>query len=219
MSFNESRFTRQTLAFNSGRVTLDGPTFTNGPALFSYASATDNIATVTAADYFADVVYDLAPGDLIFIDASDADGIYLVDTVDRDAGTVTVVSYGPAGAVGTANLQDGAVTALKLASDAVTTVKILNANVTLAKLASGIAPSHIVKYAAEVTTVGGSATEAFTVNGVAATDLVFVQVKNDGTNNRTVLSAAATLNTITVVFSGDPGADLVLYYQVLRAAS
>jgi hypothetical protein len=67
--------------------------------------------------------------------------------------------------------------------------------------------------------VGGSATEAFTVTGVAATDLVFVQVKNDGTNNRAVLSAAATLNTITVIFSGDPGADLVLYYQVLRAAS
>ncbi len=219
MAFNDQRFTRQTLAFNSGRVTIDGPAYTNGPALFSYASSTDAIATVIAANYFADVVYDLAVGDLIFIDASDADGIYLVNAVDRDAGTVSVVSYGPSGAVGTANLQDGAVTALKLASDAVETAKILNANVTLAKLASGIAPSHVVKYAAEVTTAGGSATEAFTVTGVAATDLVFVQVKDDGTNNRTVLSAAATLNTITVIFSGDPGADLVLYYQVLRAAS
>ena len=199
MAFNDQRFTRQTLAFNSGRVTIDGPAYTNGPALFSYASATDAIATVTAADYFADVVYDLAVGDLIFIDASDADGIYLVDAVDRDAGTVSVVSYGPAGAVGTANIQANAVT--------------------LAKLASGITPSHIVKYAAEYTTTGGSASEAITVAGVLATDLVFVQVKNDGTNNRTVLQAAATLNTITVTFSGDPGADLVLYYQVLRAAS
>lgn len=199
MAFNDQRFTRQTLAFNSGRVTIDGPAFTNGPALFSYASATDAIATVTAADYFADVVYDLAVGDLIFIDASDADGIYLVDAVDRDAGTVSVVSYGPAGAVATANIQANAVT--------------------LAKLASGITPSHIVKYAAEYTTTGGSASEAITVAGVLATDLVFVQVKNDGTNNRTVLQAAATLNTITVTFSGDPGADLVLYYQVLRAAS
>lgn len=218
MAFNDSRWTRQTLAFNSGRVvTDDGPE--NGPALFSYASAADNIATVTAADYFSPAVYDLAVGDLIFIDASDADGIYLVDAVDRDLGTVTVVSYGANGSVGTANIQDGAVTAVKLASDAVTTAKILNANVTLAKLASGITPSHIVKYAAQVTTTGGSATEAFTVNGVAATDLVFVQVKDDGTNNRTVLSAAATLNTITVIFSGDPGADLVLYYQVLRASS
>lgn len=217
MAFNDSRWVRQTLAFNSGRVVTDqGPE--NGPALFSYASAADNIATVTAANYFAPAVYDLAVGDLIFIDASDADGIYLVDAVDRTAETVSVVSYGPAGAVGTANLIDGAVTALKLASDAVTTAKILNANVTLAKLAAGIAPSHVVKYAAEYTTTGGSASEAITVNGVLATDLVFVQVKDDGTNNRTVLQAAATLNTITVTFSGDPGADLVLYYQVLRAA-
>lgn len=219
MAFNDQRFTRSTLAFNSGQVVLDGPTDTNGPAIFSYASATDAIATVTAANYFAPAVYDLAIGDIIIIEASDSNGMYVVDAVNRTAGTITIVSFGPVGTVGTANLQNGAVTAIKLASDAVETAKILNANVTLAKLASGIAPSHVVKYAAEVTTVGGSATEAFTVTGVAATDLVFVQVKNDGTNNRTVLSAAATLNTITVIFSGDPGADLVLYYQVLRAAS
>ena len=219
MAFNDQRFTRHTLAFNSGRVTVDGPAFTNGPAIFSYASATDDIATVTAANYFASAVYDLAVGDIIIIEASDANGMYYVDAVNQTAGTVTVVTFGPVGSVGTANLQNGAVTAIKLANDAVETAKILNANVTLAKLASGITPSHIVKDAAQVTTVGGSATEAFTVTGVAATDLVFVQVKNDGTNNRTVLSAAATLNTITVIFSGDPGADLVLYYQVLRAAS
>jgi hypothetical protein len=218
MAYNDQRFTRQTLAFNSGQVVLDGPTDTNGPAIFSYASS-DNIATVTAANYFAPAVYDLAIGDVLIIEASDSNGMYVVDAVNRTAGTITIVSFGPVGTVGTANLQNGAVTAIKLASDAVETAKILNANVTLAKLASGITPSHVVKYAAQVTTVGGSATEAFTVTGVAATDLVFVQVKNDGTNNRTVLSAAATLNTITVIFSGDPGADLVLYYQVLRAAS
>lgn len=219
MAFNDQRFTRHTLAFNSGRVTVDGPAYENGPAIFSYASATDAIATVTAADYFADVVYDLAVGDIIIIEGSDANGMYYVDAVDRAAGTVSVVSFGPTGSIGTANIQDGAVTAIKLASDAVTTAKILNANVTLAKLASGIAPSHIVKYAGSITTVGGAASEAFTVNGVAATDLVFLQVKDNGTNNRTILEVAPTLNTLTVVFSGDPGADLVFYYQVLRAAS
>ena len=218
MAFNDQRFTRQTLAFNSGRVTIDGPAFTNGPALFSYASATDAIATVTAADYFADVVYDLAVGDLIFIDASDADGIYLVDAVDRDAGTVSVVSYGPAGAVGTANLQDGAVTALKLASDAVTTAKILNANVTLAKLASGIAPSHIVKYAGTENYAGGGTSTAITVTGAAATDLVFAQIQAS-TNAVSVVKVVPTLNTVTVHFSADPGAATVVQYQVLRAAS
>lgn len=218
MAFNDQRFTRQTLAFNSGRVTIDGPAFTNGPALFSYASSTDAIATVTAANYFADVVYDLAVGDLIFIDASDADGIYLVDAVDRDAGTVSVVSYGPAGAVGTANLQDGAVTALKLASDAVTTAKILNANVTLAKLASGIAPSHIVKYAGTANYAGGGTSTAITVTGAAATDLVFAQIQAS-TNAVSVVKVVPTLNTVTVHFSADPGAATVVQYQVLRAAS
>ena len=218
MAYNDQRFTRQTLAFNSGQVVLDGPTNTNGPAVFSYASS-DNVATIEAANYFAPAVYDLAVGDVLIIQASNGNGMYVVDAVNRTAGTITIVSFGPAAVIGTANIQDGAVTAVKLASDAVTTAKILNANVTLAKLAAGITPSHIVKYAAEVTTVGGSATEAFTVTGVAATDLVFVEVKDDGTNNRTVLSAAATLNTLTVTFSGDPGADLVFYYQVLRAAS
>ena len=217
MAFNDSRFTRQTLAFNSGRVTIDGPAYTNGPALFSYASSTDAIATVIAANYFADVVYDLAVGDLIFIDASDADGIYLVDAVDRDAGTVSVVSYGPAGAVGTANLQDGAVTALKLASDAVTTAKILNANVTLAKLASGIAPSHIVKYAGTSAYAGGGTSVAITVTGVAATDLVFAQIQAS-TNAVSVVKVVPTLNTITVHFSADPGAATTVQYQALRAA-
>lgn len=217
MAFNDTRWTRQTLAFNAGRVVTDqGPE--NGPALFSYASATDAIATVTAADYFSPAVFDLAVGDLIFIDASDADGIYLVDTVDRTAGTVTVVSYGPAGAVGTANLQDGAVTAVKLASDAVTTAKILNANVTLAKLASGIAPSHIVKYAGTANYAGGGTSTAITVTGAAATDLVFAQIQAS-TNAVSVVKVVPTLNTVTVHFSADPGAATVVQYQVLRVAS
>src|SRR5574338_629837 len=53
--------------------------------------------------------------------------------------------------------------ALTIANDAITTAKILNANVTLAKLASGITPSHIIKFANQVTTVGGAAAEAFVV--------------------------------------------------------
>jgi hypothetical protein len=219
MAFNDQRFTRHTLAFNSGRVTVDGPAFTNGPAIFSYASATDDIATVTAANYFASAVYDLAVGDIIIIEASDANGMYYVDAVNQTAGTVTVVTFTAIGAVGTANLTNGAVTAAKLATDAVETAKILNANVTLAKLAAGITPSHVVKYAAQYTTTGGAAAEAITVNGVAATDLVFVQLKDNGTNNVSVVTAAATLNTVTVTFSADPGADAVIYYQVLRAAS
>lgn len=218
MAFNDQRFTRHTLAFNSGRVTVDGPAFTNGPAIFSYASATDAIATVTAANYFASAVYDLAVGDIIIIEASDANGMYYVDAVNQTAGTVTVVSFGPVGSVGTANLQNGAVTAIKLANDAVETAKILNANVTLAKLASGIAPSHIVKYAGTSAYAGGGTSVAITVTGAAATDLVFAQIQAS-TNAVSVVKVVPTLNTVTVHFSADPGAATTVQYQVLRAAS
>lgn len=109
---------------------------------------------------------------------------------------------------------------MTIANNAVTTAKILNANVTLAKLASGIAPSHVIKFANQVTTVGGAAAEAFTVTGaVAATDRAFVQVVDNGTNNVTVLQAVVTANTLTVTFSADPGADAIINYQLIRAAS
>lgn len=91
--------------------------------------------------------------------------------------------------------------------------------VTLAKLDAGITPSHIVKYAGTHTTTGGAAAEAFTVSGVAATDLVFITIKAQGGTPRTVLYAAPTTNTITVTFSGDPSTDHVIFYQVLRAAA
>ena len=218
MAFNDQRFTRHTLAFNSGRVTVDGPAYTNGPAIFSYASSTDAIATVTAANYFASAVYDLAVGDIIIIEASDANGMYYVDAVNQSAGTISVVTFGPVGSVGTANLQNSAVTAIKLASDAVETAKILNANVTLAKLAAGITPSHIVKYAGTSAYAGGGTSVAITVAGVAATDLVFAQIQAS-TNAVSVVKVVPTLNTITVHFSADPGAATTVQYQALRAAS
>jgi len=103
--------------------------------------------------------------------------------------------------------------------DTVGTSDITASAVTLAKLASGITPSHVVKYAAQVTTVGGAAAEAFTVTGVAATDLIFAQIKDNGTSNVTLLQAVPTTNTLTFTFSANPGNDTVLYYQVLRAAA
>ncbi len=129
------------------------------------------------------------------------------------SGDATIVA---SGAITIGNL---AVSAAKLAADAVTTAKILNSNVTLAKLASGITPSHIIKYADQETTVGGAAAEAFTVTGAAATDLAFVQIVDNGTSNVTVLQAVVTLNTLTVTFSGNPGNDTIFNYQLIRAAA
>lgn len=91
--------------------------------------------------------------------------------------------------------------------------------VLLASLATGVKPSHIVKFAANQATTGGSATLAVTVTGVAATDIVLATIKTVGGTPRTIVSVAATLNTITFVFSGDPSTDHVVAYQVLRAAA
>jgi hypothetical protein len=93
MAFNDARWTRQTLAFNSGAVVVDGPATENGPALFTYASATDNAAAIAAADYFAPAVYDLAVGDIILALSSTTNAMLVVATVDRDAETVTTAAF------------------------------------------------------------------------------------------------------------------------------
>lgn len=135
------------------------------------------------------------------------------------------ILVGSAGNVATSVAMSGDATiantgALTIAANAITTAKILDANVTLAKLASGIAPSHVIKFANQVTTVGGAAAEAFTVTGaVGATDRAFVQVVDDGTANVTVLQSVVTDNTLTVTFSANPGNDTIINYQIIRAAS
>ena len=140
MAFEIQRFVRQTNAYNAGQIstTFNPATPTileNGPAMFSYASAGDAIATIGGANYFADVVYDLAVNDIIYCVGSDSSLIYQVATVDRDAQTVTVVSFTASGSVGTANITNLAVTTAKIDDLAVTTGKIADNAVTSAKLA------------------------------------------------------------------------------------
>lgn len=219
MAFNIRRFTRVSLSDNTGAQTVvlnpdTTPILVNGPALFTYASADDAIATIAGANYFnpESAIYDLKVGDMIICKGSDANLILEVAAVSLTASpkTISTVSFTPAGLVATANIVD----------NAVTTAKIANANVTLAKLASGITPSHIIKFSAKVTTVGGAAAEAFAVVGaLAATDNAFVQVVDNGTGNVTVLQAVVTNDTLTVTFSGNPGNDAIINYQLVRAAS
>lgn len=147
MAFVNNRFVRQTTAYNAGQITTTfnpaaPAVLENGPAWFTYASADDTIATISAANYFAPVVYDLAVNDRIDITGSDASGIYLVATVDRDAGTVTLATYSASAPVGTANIQDGAVTNAKVNAAAA---------IAFSKLAS-LATGHILAGNAGVVT-------------------------------------------------------------------
>ena len=148
----------------------------------------------------------------------------LVSTNSTQPLATNQIFVGNASGVATAVAMSGDATivasgAVTIADDAVTTPKILDANVTLAKLETGIAPSHVIKFAAQHTTVGGGASEAITVTGAAATDLAFVQMVDDGTANVTIVNAVVTLNTLTVTFSADPGNDAIINYQIIRAAA
>lgn len=94
---------------------------------------------------------------------------------------------------------------------------IANGAVSVAKLAAALQPSHVTKYAAQHTTVGGAAAEAITVAGALATDLAFVQLVDGGGNSVEVVNAVVTSGTLTVTFSADPGNDAIVNYQIIRA--
>jgi hypothetical protein len=129
------------------------------------------------------------------------------------------VTAGPGSGTQAATIANGAVIAAKIATAAVTTAKISDGNVTIAKLEAGVQPQSIVKFAAQYTTGGGAAAEAITVTGALSTDLAFVQLVNPGSNTVSVVSAVITADTLTITFSGDPGADAVINYQITRVAT
>lgn len=91
MTFDRNRWSRNTDAMNTGAVTVDGTVY-NGPAMFTYASASDNLATIAGANYFAAAVYDLAAGDYIWTAGTDGNQVLTVSAVDRTAGTISTAT-------------------------------------------------------------------------------------------------------------------------------
>jgi hypothetical protein len=114
MAFDINRFTRVSSAYNAGRILTtfnpsETPVYENGPGIFSYASSVDTISTISAANYFSDVVYDLAVSDIIIAVGTNASNMLQVVAVNRDAGTITVGGFTASGSVDTANIVDGAI--------------------------------------------------------------------------------------------------------------
>lgn len=177
----------------------------NSSGLAQARAVTGDIAITNAG------VTSIAAGAIVNDDVSASAAIDYSKLATLTSGNILV---GSAGNVATSVAMSGDVA---IVASGATTIQA--GAVGLTKLASAVAPSHVVKYAAQVTTVGGAAAEAFTVTGLAATDLVFCQIKNDGTSNVTLLQAVPTANTLTITFSADPGNDTVVYYQALRATS
>ena len=154
----------------------------------------------------------IAAGVIVNADISASAAIDFSKLAALTSGNILV---GSAGNVATSVAMSGDITISNAGVTAIGAGKVL-----LAMLGTGIAPAAVIKFANQVTTVGGAAAEAFTVTGaVGATDRAFVQVVNDGTANVTVLQAVVTDNTLTVTFSADPGNDAVINYQIIRAAS
>lgn len=124
------------------------------------------------------------------------------------------VSLAISGDITISNAGVSAIGSLKVAT------AMIQANaVTLAKLASGITPSHVVKFAGKFTTLGGDANEQITATGAVAGDIVIATLQDVGLTPRTLLTAKAGTDVVNLVFSGDPSTDHVVNYQVLRAAS
>ena len=71
--------------------------------------------------------------------------------------------------------------------------------------------------AGEFTTVAGSATQTISLPGVLASDIVVCSLAAQGGTPRTILTAATTAGTVTVVMSGDPSTTHVISYVVFRA--
>lgn len=229
-------------------ITAIARNFNGDPNLITMVTD-NSAAQITTNDYFtADAIqadiqainngeFEIADTDLWLIYTTNGVGFYTYNdatgafvALTGNAGLSSTLSSGNIFVGNVSNVATGVAMsgdatmantgAITIANNAITTAKILNANVTLAKLAAGITPAAVVKFFGQVTTAGGAAAEAITVTGaVAATDRAFVQMVDNGTNNVTVLQAVVTNDTLTVTFSADPGADAIINYQLIRAAS
>jgi hypothetical protein len=167
------------------------------PTVWEYISSGDTLATIVASAYFNNAqdgvggAGRLRINDFMLIKGSDAASLYYVTAVTPN---VTMSSA--------------------------TVANIVAGSIVLADLATGVAPSHVVKYGGNFTTVGGDATEVITVTGATTNDFVLVDVKTAGATPRSIVAAAITgADTVTVTMSGDPSNDHVLSYMVFRTAA
>ena len=67
-----------------------------------------------------------------------------------------------------------------------------------------------------VTTIGGSATEEFAIDGIKPGQHLLVQMKQVGASPVSIISAKPELGKIVVTFSGNPGADHEITYHVCK---
>lgn len=116
MAFTIANWTCISSSLNEGQVTVTpfggSSTVLNAPNVFVYGSPNDALATIAAANYFLSKYAELKVGDIIIVNGTDGSNMYIVAT-SSSAG-VTVNSFTASGSVGTANIQNNAVTFAKM---------------------------------------------------------------------------------------------------------
>ena len=199
------------------QLTLIGEDFDNaaagttGDIIIYLRDKSDNILLASGTDVPTDDTSGYAKG-CRFIDTDVAAG---TGGVYENVGTTALCNFDILGTI-----TAGSVDTTELAADAVTGAKIEDDAVSLEHLDDAILPSHIVKYAGEVTWSGSGATLASTVTGVAATDIVIASIHTLGTEGTILQGAVASLNTITFTLdAANTTNDTVVSYVVYRAAA
>lgn len=135
--------------------------------------------------------------------------IELVTNGVLDNGAIFV---GNASSVATGVVPSGDVTITNAGVTAIGTSKV-----TKTMLASGILPSHVVKFAgSSASETDADASIVVTVTGAAATDVASA-VLRASTNDVYVKKAVLTSNTLTITLSGSGGVGTIVDYSIMRA--
>jgi hypothetical protein len=121
---------------------------------------------------------------------------------------------------GATTIQATSVETSMIALDAIDNTLIADNAVSLENLDAALTPSHIVKYAGEVTWTGGGTSIATTVTGVAATDIVMCTIETVPSEAAYIVSCTCSTNTVTTTLSAaNTSNDAVIAYVVYRAAA
>jgi hypothetical protein len=116
MAFTIANWACVSSSLNQGQETITpfggSPTVENAPNIFMYGSPNDTVATIEAANYFLPQYASLSVGDWIMGFGTDAS--FAVQITAVSSTSVTVESTGLTTNIGTANIQNNAVTYAKI---------------------------------------------------------------------------------------------------------
>lgn len=180
-----------------------------------------NVAISAAGVITLSLNADIPAGSIVNADISASAAIAYSKLATLATGSIVAGAAGVASALAlSGDATIGATGVLTIASNAITTAKILAANVTLAKLATGITPSHVIKFAGRITWSGSGASLTTAVAGVLATDEVVATIRGVPTQAAYIATASTNTDQVIITLSAaNTSNDAVITYEVLRAAA